>query len=77
MNLVKKHDGATIIPPNLSAPHERILICNGRVIDPANGIDGVLTIALDKGKIVSVSSTVPEGFDSARKIDAKGMWVMP
>ena len=53
----------------MSAP---IRIVNGRVHDPANGIDGqVREICIAGGKIVQ---SVPPG---ARKIDAQGMVIMP
>lgn len=47
-------------------------IINGRVYDPANGIDGVVQdIFIKDGKIVDSVS------DSATKIDAQGMVIMP
>jgi len=47
-------------------------IVNGKVYDPANGVDGeVREICVKDGKIVE---SVPA---SARKIDAKGMAIMP
>ena len=47
---------------------------NGRVYDPANGIDGeVRTIAVRDGRIVP-EADLPDG---ARTIDARGMLVLP
>ncbi|MBA2490317.1 MAG: formylmethanofuran dehydrogenase subunit A [Gammaproteobacteria bacterium] len=47
-------------------------IANGRVYDPANGVDGeVREICIEDGRIVA---TVPP---DAKKIDAQGMVVMP
>jgi dihydroorotase len=54
-----------------------LLITNGRVIDPANGIDDHLCIAIEHGRIMSVSPKSPENFVAARAIDAKGKWVVP
>jgi formylmethanofuran dehydrogenase subunit A len=49
-------------------------IVNGRVYDPANGIDGeVRTIAVRDGRIVP-EADLPDG---ARTIDARGMLVLP
>jgi formylmethanofuran dehydrogenase subunit A len=50
----------------------RIRIVNGRVYDPANGIDGeVRDICIEDGKVVA---DVPA---DARRIDATGMVIMP
>src|SRR5262245_62890073 len=49
-------------------------IVNGKVYDPANGIDGVVrTVAVRDGRIVEDSAL--DG--TARTIDARGMLVMP
>jgi dihydroorotase len=58
----------------------KLIIKNGRVIDPANNIDGEYDIVIDKGVIQSVtpsgkSSTKENG--SAKVIDAKGCIVAP
>jgi dihydroorotase len=51
----------------------KILIKNGRVIDPVNGIDGQADIFVENGKIVSANH-----FDAADEvIDAAGLWVVP
>ena len=50
-----------------------IIIKNGRVIDPVNGIDEIKNLYILDGKIVS-----PEAFALAEKeIDADGAWVLP
>jgi len=51
-------------------------IKNGRVIDPANGIDAVQDLYIADGKVASVGSA-PEGFEAARTIDATGLVVAP
>jgi dihydroorotase len=53
-----------------------LFIKNGRVIDPASGIDRVADLLIDKGKIVAVGEnrTAPEG---ATVVDATGLWVVP
>ncbi|ALK99821.1 dihydroorotase [Massilia sp. WF1] len=51
-------------------------IKNGRVIDPANGIDAVQDLFIADGKIAALGSA-PEGFNAARTIDAAGLVVAP
>ncbi|MCL2577120.1 MAG: dihydroorotase [Defluviitaleaceae bacterium] len=53
----------------------KTLIKNGRVIDPANGIDALMDVLIENGKIISVTSSCN---DNAKKIiDASGFWVTP
>src|SRR5574343_1091363 len=54
----------------------KILIQNGRVIDPASGLDQTCDIALAAGRIVGVNR-VPPDFASHRSIDASGCLVLP
>jgi dihydroorotase len=51
-------------------------IKNGRVIDPANGIDAVQDLYIADGKVAAVG-TAPEGFSAGRTIDASGLVVAP
>ena len=53
-----------------------ILIRNGRVIDPASGLDQVGDVAIADGKIVAVG-TAPTHFTPTQTIDASGCWVLP
>ncbi|HTP25874.1 MAG TPA: dihydroorotase [Anaeromyxobacteraceae bacterium] len=55
---------------------EIILIEGGRVIDPANGIDSVLTVVLRDGRVAELREHV-ERPREARAIDARGKWVVP
>lgn len=49
-------------------------VINGRVYDPANGIDGAVgTIAIKDGRVVTEAELDP----AAKTIDARGMLVMP
>ena len=75
--MFKKSNGATLYPVDLSTSPVPLLIKNGRVIDPANGLDEVLTVAVADGIIVAVSRETPPGFEAATVIDAKGKWVVP
>lgn len=54
----------------------KILIRNGRVIDPASNFDQICEIAVAAGRIVSINRT-PEGFAANKVIDARGCLVAP
>ena len=54
----------------------KILIQNGRVIDPANGVDQTADVAIAAGRIVAVGQ-VPVDFTPNRTIDAAGAIVAP
>jgi dihydroorotase len=53
----------------------KILIRNGRVIDPASNFDKTADVAIAAGRIVSIGES--NGFNAARTIDAKGCVVLP
>jgi dihydroorotase len=53
----------------------KLLIKNGRVIDPANNIDGVLDILAEDGKILKVAKDIKNGSDKI--IDAADKIVIP
>jgi dihydroorotase len=55
---------------------ERILIKDGRIIDPANKIDRIGSVYIADGKIVSVSNE-PGGFKADKVIDANEQIVCP
>ncbi len=54
----------------------RILIKNGRVIDPANKIDAVHNVFIADGKIAAVGESIA-GFQTDKEIDASGKLVLP
>ena len=54
----------------------KLLIRNGRVIDPASGRDAVGDVAIDGGRIVALGS-IEAGFAADRVIDASGLVVAP
>ncbi len=54
----------------------KIHIKNGRLIDPANGIDAQQDLYIAAGKVVGVGYA-PAGFTAARTIDASGLVVAP
>ena len=54
----------------------KILIKNGRVIDPASGHDAVADVAIAAGRIVSIGK-INRDFQANRSIDATGLVVAP
>ena len=54
----------------------KLLIKNGRVIDPGNGIDAVMDVFVAAGKIVGMGY-IPDGFHANREINAKDLVVCP
>lgn len=54
----------------------KILIKNGRLIDPKNNIDTTQDIYIAAGKIVGIGSG-PAGFEATQTLDASGLLVLP
>ena len=54
---------------------QRLLVKNGRVIDPANGIDAEKDVLIEDGRIAAVDSNVEA--EGAEVVDAKGRVVAP
>lgn len=54
----------------------KLRIDNGRVLDPATGLDIEGSIALAAGRIIAIGR-MPEGFEPTRVIDARGGLVLP
>lgn len=54
----------------------KIHIKNGRLIDPANGIDAQQDLYISAGKVVA-TGRAPDGFTASKTIDASGMIVIP
>ena len=52
------------------------LVCGGRVIDPANGLDSVLDVAISDGKIAAVEANLDVGL-ADKVYDAGGKLVTP
>ncbi|MEY3201638.1 MAG: hypothetical protein RIR70_1188, partial [Pseudomonadota bacterium] len=53
----------------------KILIKNGHLIDPANGVDSTQSLFIAEGRIVGVGAL--EGFVADQVIDAQGLYVCP
>lgn len=54
----------------------KISICNGRLVDPANGIDAECGLHIADGQIAAVGPA-PTGFRADRTLDARGLVVCP
>jgi dihydroorotase len=54
----------------------RLAICNGRVVDPAAGLDATADVFVAEGRIAAVGGA-PAGFVADRTIDARGLVVAP
>ncbi len=54
---------------------ERLIVRGGRVLDPARGVDAVLDVLVDGGKVVRIAPAVRA--DGARELDASGCIVVP
>jgi dihydroorotase len=55
---------------------EILFVEGGRVIDPANGVDGVRTVVIRDGQIAEIAERIERPRD-ARALDARGKWVTP
>lgn len=53
---------------------ELIILQNGRLIDPANRVDGIADIWVENGRIAAPRPAVPA---DARRYDLAGRWVLP
>ncbi|AFL75188.1 dihydroorotase [Thiocystis violascens] len=54
----------------------RISLRNGRLIDPASGIDRIADLHLAEGRVLAIGDA-PEGFRPERTLDARGLIVCP
>jgi len=55
---------------------EVLVVQGGRVIDPANGVDGIRSVVVRDGRVAEVAERVEVPRD-AQVIDARGRWVTP
>src|SRR5204862_883235 len=53
-----------------------LLLTGGRVVDPANRVDGVADVAIKDGKIATVGEKAGAGFEGER-MDVSGLVVCP
>lgn len=54
----------------------KLLIRNGRVIDPASGLDEVCDVAVAAGRILAIGN-IPSSFTPSRTVEARGCIVAP
>jgi len=55
----------------------RVIIKNGRVIDPSQNLDKITDLYIARGRIAGTGDTAPEGFTADKEIDATGKWILP
>lgn len=65
-----------LLPSLLFAQSYDILIKGGHVIDPKNGINGVVDIAISADTVAQVAENIPEQ-DAVKVVDASGLYVSP
>lgn len=65
-----------ILSASAGAQQYDLLIRNGHVLDPGNGIDGIRDVAVAGGKIARVASDIPAS-QAKKVLDAKGFYVTP
>jgi len=63
-------------PLRAQEPQFSLLIKGGHVIDPKNGIDGVMDVAVADGKIAQVANNI-QASRAGRVADATGLYVVP
>jgi dihydroorotase len=58
-----------------------LILVNGRVIDPTQGLDAVMDVAIVEGIIAEIGRNLAHGFTSPHlqleQIDARGKWIVP
>jgi dihydroorotase len=65
-----------LAPPAGAQPRYQILIKGGHVIDPRNGVDAVMDVAVADGKIAAVRADISPA-DARTVVDAAGLYVTP
>jgi predicted amidohydrolase len=53
-----------------------LLLKNGRIIDPANGVDAFADLGIRDGKIVDSGNPL-EASEALQVVDLKGRWIIP
>jgi dihydroorotase len=65
-----------LAPPAGAQPRYQILIKSGHVIDPRNGVDAVMDVAVADGKIAAVRADINPA-EARTVVDATGLYVTP
>lgn len=55
----------------------RIAIVNGRLFDPANGLDKRGNLYIEGDRLIGVGEQPPPGFVAEQEINVEGQWVLP
>ncbi|MDR3012280.1 MAG: dihydroorotase [Chitinispirillales bacterium] len=75
--MIKKGTGTVTYPLTNERQSKPLAIINGRVIDPAQKIDGTMNIIIDNGIVKHIGSGIPPEYNNAETIDAVDKWVVP
>ena len=62
--------------PVAAQPPYAVVIKGGHVIDPKNGRDGLMDVAIADGKIAEVAPSIDPA-KASRVVDAAGLYVVP
>jgi dihydroorotase len=62
--------------PNTQVPRYDLLLKGGHVIDPANGLDGKMDVAVSADRIAAVEKDIPAN-QAAKVVDVSGLYVTP
>src|SRR5207248_9273495 len=57
-------------------PKYDLLLKGGRVIDPANGLDAKMDVAVSLGRIAAVQKDIPAS-EAGKVVDVSGLYVTP
>ena len=66
-----------VFSPLREASVQPVLFVNGRIIDPANGIDQVGDIFVENGSVVEVGQGLAVDRPQLQRIDLQGKWLVP
>jgi len=55
----------------------RLAIENVRIIDPSQNLDKISNLYITRGRIFSISDTLPDGFNASQTLDGTGKWLLP
>jgi len=62
--------------PDLQAPRYDLLLKGGHIIDPANGLDANMDVAVSLGRIAAVEKDIPAN-QAGKVVDVSGLYVTP
>jgi len=62
--------------PNTQMPRYDLLLKGGQVIDPANGLDGKMDVAVSVGRIAAVEKNIPVT-QAVKVVDVSGFYITP